>query len=156
MRKSGGFSLVEMMIVIAVLGIVLAIAAPNFTVYRDNTNLREAARDISSDIQLCRQRAVAENVSYRITFAANTYTMQRQTAPGSAAWEDVATKTIGGGNALISLIAVPSFFPGGTATLTFQTRGTSGNGTIRLRHANRPLIAEITTTVTGRVHVQYL
>ncbi len=156
--NKNGFSLIEMMIVIAVLGVVLAIAAPNFTEYRDRTNLKESARDISSDIVLYKQKAVSENVTYRITFDAvgNSYTVEKQTSPGVATWDTVTTKTVGQSNAAIKLLSAPSFFPHADATLDLYSRGTSGNGTIEIKNDRLPLLkAVITATSMGRVYVKY-
>jgi type II secretion system protein H len=151
-----GFSLVEVLVVIAILAVVLAIAAPNFTAYRDNTNLKEAARSISSDMQLAKQRAVSESRNYRINFseAENTYTIQQQTVPNVEGYTDLITKTVGAGNTAIKILGTPSF-SGGVSYVTFQSRGTSTFGSLQLKHDRRPLVATITTQITGRVRVGY-
>lgn len=145
-RKNSGFSLIELIIVIAILGIVAGIAAPNFTRYRDNTNLREAARDVMSDIQLYKQRAMAENINYLITFTGNTYKVER-----GPSFDDVTTKTVGTGSATIVILS--SSYSGG---IEFLPRGTMTNGTLVLKHARRLSEARITTTTMGRVRVTYV
>ena len=149
-RKKWGFTLIELIIVIAILSIVLAIAAPNFTAYRDNTNLREAARDISSDIQLYKQRAVSENVQYSITFnsGTNDYVIKRVAAL-------VGTKQVGAGNSSIKILGAP-IFSGGVPTITLLPRGTSTAGSLILQHTTRLSEATITANIMGRVHVDYV
>lgn len=143
-RQNKGFSLIELIIVIAIIGIMAAIAAPNFTRYRDNANLREAARDLSSDIQLYKQRAIAENTNYEITFGGNNYTITKGATT-------VANKTVGANNASI---VISSPYPGGKIEL--ETRGTlKPSGTMKLKHNTRNSEATITTSLTGRVRVTY-
>lgn len=139
----------EMIVVIAISGIVLVIAAPNFTRYRDNKNLKEAARDLSSDIQLYKQRAVAENAPYTITFnsGTNDYVIMK----GAVL---VATKQVGVGNANVRILGTPSF-SGGVPTITLLPRGTSTNGSLTLQHTTRLSEAQITANIMGRTHVDY-
>ena len=157
-RKNKGFSLIELIIVLAILGTVAAIAAPNFTRYRDNANLKEAARDISSDIQLYKQRAVAENVRYRITFnsGANNYVVQRETTlnAGNFSANTLLTKDIGSANAIETYVAA-SF--GGNPYITFSPRGTieEATGSLTLRHTRRDSKAKINVTIMGRTYVEY-
>ena len=158
-KQAKGFSLIELIIVIAILGIVSAIAAPNFNKYRQNTNLREAARDLSSDISFWRQRAVADNVRYRITFnqAANNYTVQRETTSGSGAYADLVpavTKSPGNISAQITIFNIT--FP--SAQITIQPRGTTSAGTVTLHHAGLPdgeAKMDIIANPMGRVRVKY-
>jgi len=146
-RKNNGFSLIEMIIVIAIIGILAAIASPNYIAYRDNTNLREAARDIESDIQLCKQRAVSENAEYSMTFnvGLNNYTIRREAVV-------TTTKTVGAGNALIKIVGDPTF---ADDKIIFQPRGTTNAGSLQLQHATRLSTAQIITSMMGRVRVTY-
>ena len=152
-KQVKGFSLTELMIVIAILGIVSAIAAPKFNTYRQNTDLRKAARNLSSDISYWRQRAVADNVCYRITFnqAANNYTVKGETTSGSGAYADLVpavTKSpsdISGGSVIISNVGLLNQW------ITFQPRGTMDSGSVTLQHTIRLSTATITTYFTGRV-----
>ncbi len=149
LKSAKGFSLIELLIVIALIAILAAIAAPNFSKYKDNANLKEAAREISGDIQLYKQRAVAENTRYRMVFDVdnNDYTVERDIG---GVWNNVITdKKIGGeNNNIIKVI-------GNTNTITFQTRGTSSAGTQIIRHEKRLSTATIVTSLMGRVTVTY-
>ena len=75
-----GFSLVEVMIVIALIGIVATIAVPNFQNYIRNRNLKTAAQEISSEFFVTRERALAESKRYRIVFDVgnNRYTTEEE------------------------------------------------------------------------------
>ena len=155
MIKKNGFSLVEVLIVIAILGIVLAIAGPNLFQYRHNVNLREAVRDISAEMNLCRQRAIAENIQYRISFnfVGSEYTISRLPL-GSGTWQNVSKGKLGGGNAAISFSSTT--FSGSPPTLTFLPRGTTtAGGALVIAHSKSPRKATITVNITGRVRVDY-
>ena len=57
LRHSGGFTLIELMVVIAVSAILLAVAAPNFSSMLVSTRLGSQATDLVSDLRLARNEA---------------------------------------------------------------------------------------------------
>jgi type II secretion system protein H len=166
-KAINGFSLVEMMIVIAIIGIVIAIASPSFYKYRQNTNLKEATRELSADISYWRQTSVAENTRYRIVFnqAANSYTIQRENPANSGAYVNLSTidasvtdtKSPGSVSSSIIIMGAPNDpgFTGGVAYITFQPRGTMSAGSVWLQHTSRLSTSKITTNLMGRVNVAY-
>lgn len=155
--KNRGFSLVEMMIVIAIIGIVAAIAAPSFNKYRDNINLKEAARELSSEIALCKQRAVTENVHYKITFdtGENSYTAFRGGQLASDPFVISETKNLGNISNQITICNIT--FTGAPPQIILQPRGTSSSlGSVKLRHAAIEKNAKISiTNITGKINVSY-
>lgn len=155
-RQNRGFTLIELMIVIAILGIVASIASFSWRSYVNHTNLRTAAREIVSDFNIMKRKAasISESsldTSYSIDFnkANSTYTLNTTTASGTTG----RTKRLAefGNNIIIDSL------PGGAATysLSFLARGilSPETGSIRLR--NGPSTATITYNLTGKIYVTF-
>ncbi|MBW1836901.1 MAG: GspH/FimT family pseudopilin [Deltaproteobacteria bacterium] len=68
MNGANGFTLVELMVVIAIIAILSVIAIPNIVVWRENAQLSRATRDLLSDFQLAKIEAIKSNTYCSITF----------------------------------------------------------------------------------------
>jgi prepilin-type N-terminal cleavage/methylation domain-containing protein len=145
---SPGFSLIELMVVIALISIMMAVAVPTWQKYRANTDLKTAARDVMADLSNAKQQAVEENLDvYRLTFnvGGNYYALTR-TDTGVALW----TKSV----ALFgSGVAIDSVNFGGS-DINLNKRGTVSNGNLVLRN-RLGSTARITVNITGRTYVEY-
>jgi prepilin-type N-terminal cleavage/methylation domain-containing protein len=154
-KDDKGYSLVEVLVVIGIIMVVAAIAMPIFQAYAINRNLRSAARDIIGDIFSCKERTIAENRQYRISFnvGANNYTIDRCNTTGSscAAYTAIQTKTP---TAFGSDISITNAAFGNNSAISFQTRGTSESGNVVLTNS-RGSTATITTNITGRAGVTF-
>jgi len=60
-RRSRGFSLIELMVVVAIAGILMAVAAPSFSAWIQNTRIRNTATDIVTGIERAKAEAVQRN-----------------------------------------------------------------------------------------------
>jgi type II secretion system protein H len=149
-----GFTLIETMIVLGIIGVVSAIALFGWRGYQDNANLRTAAREIMADIAICKKKAVSEGLQYRITFSLtlNNYQIERGTASGTP-YTTVQTKSptvFGAGSGL----AVNSANFAGAPLILFFTRGTISPGTVVLRNRKGSL-ATITINFTGKTYAAF-
>ena len=152
MSNQKAFTLVELLVVVALIVIVMGIAAPSFQKLAINGYLKAAARDIASDVALLRQRCMAENRMYRISLnvAGGSYTLQQCDAPGSpcASWTPIQIKNF------MSFASDINFDPGSTAVINFQPRGTVTSGIIALTNG-RGSLGTINISASGRQNVQF-
>jgi type IV fimbrial biogenesis protein FimT len=61
MKKTSGFTLLELMIVVGIIGVVMAIAVPSLSETIKNERLTSATNGLLSDIMLARSKAVGRN-----------------------------------------------------------------------------------------------
>lgn len=64
-RRSAGFSLIEMMIVIGIGALLLFVGVPNMTTWIHNTKLRTAGETLLAGLTLARTEAVRRNATVR-------------------------------------------------------------------------------------------
>lgn len=67
--KLSGFSLIELMIGIAVMVVVVALGIPSYRVWIQNTRIRTATESIQSGIQIARAEAVKRNARVQFVLA---------------------------------------------------------------------------------------
>ena len=71
MKKSGlnkGFSLVEILVVIALMSVITIIGVPAIISQISHMKLTRGVRDISSELNAARMKAISQNIPYRVEF----------------------------------------------------------------------------------------
>jgi len=77
MRKQSGFTLIELMVTVAIVAIILSVAIPNFFGWKPERQLAGAASDIQGALHMARLGALRENSAAAVDFdiAAESYTV---------------------------------------------------------------------------------
>jgi prepilin-type N-terminal cleavage/methylation domain-containing protein len=120
---SRGISLLELLVVLALLSVLAGFAVLNHQAMRPGIDLRLAARQVVMDLRLARVRAVAENVSHRIVFPIGAGAYQHQRKAGASYADDGPAVPLPGGIRIADCNATGSgisFKPRGNAA-TFGT-----------------------------------
>lgn len=99
--SQSGLTLIEMLIAVVILGILTAVAVPNFRIWMQNAQVRTAAEAITNGLQKARAEAVSRNTNVEFILAADSAWTIRQAGgatiesrPGSEGSKDVTITTI--------------------------------------------------------------
>lgn len=89
-----GFSLIELMITLAVLGIVLMVALPSMGTWLQNTQIRTSAEAMQAGLQLARAEALKRNTTVRFQLV-DTLTSACALSTSGSNWVVSLTSTSG-------------------------------------------------------------
>jgi type IV fimbrial biogenesis protein FimT len=70
-RAQRGFTLMELMVVLAIVGVVMGLAVPNFGIYIRNSRLTGAANDLLSSLTMARSEAIKRQVPVAVCATAD-------------------------------------------------------------------------------------
>jgi len=138
-RTQRGFTLIEMMVVIGIMAIMMAIALPAFSDWRERAAAKSAADSLMAHLKQARITAIADNRSVSIVFAAKSYIFDngglKQIVVNLSQFSPV-----------ISLTSTVS-------PLTFSSRGTAATANIQVVNPNGKNWIIVVNSV-GRVYFQ--
>jgi general secretion pathway protein H len=132
-RRQDGFTLIEMIVVLAILGLVLGIVITRGPMHSARLDAEVTARELTSALRLARGRAIAENRPVAIALATTSYRVD-----GSAAHQVPADIALAG-----------------NAAINFAPDGSSSGGTIIVNGPNSRLGIAV-DWLTGRVRAQQI
>ena len=79
-RPARGLTLPELLVVLAIIGITLAIAVPNLTRSREHQALKAGARELSTALREARRLAIAERANYALVLDCSAMSSNRAAA----------------------------------------------------------------------------
>jgi prepilin-type N-terminal cleavage/methylation domain-containing protein len=67
-RREAGYSLAEMLTVIAIIGVLALVMVPSFMTFRQSNKMKTSMRNLTSDLRSARQLAITQGRETMITF----------------------------------------------------------------------------------------
>ena len=155
-----GFTIMELMIAVAIIGIAAAIAMPSIMDEMPKMRLKLEVRDIAQQMQLARLKAVNTNKKYRVVFTNNAYptpdTYRVEVSDGG--WNTVGSEvTINKDANIYDITFVSSlceFKTNGTATNCVDSSGADGKIFLNVKNTNDRAYSIEVTSATGKVTIE--
>ena len=147
-REMYGLSLVELLVAVAVAGILGSTALLQYRRMLADWRLAAAARQVVLDLQVARMRAIAENTGHRLRFSVDAPEYARERESDAGRYE-----ALGMARSLPEGVAVAACTARGAA-VTFRPRGqptTYGTITLRGESGRQTLVV---VDAAGRARIQ--
>jgi type II secretion system protein H len=143
--REGGFTLIEMMIVIAIVGVTSALAVPSYIDWHAKSQLRQAATEIQNQLSLARISAMSRNSVVNVNLVLNSGKIQVSAGDASGASVIPATQMMSTVTGLNPAPTTVAFSP-----LGIRSGGGVGNQQISISN-NRGLSYSVRVTPRGKV-----
>lgn len=137
-RNKSGFTLVELMIAISILGIVIILSVPNFNRFMNTWRLKGEAEQFGVTLRTARSAAVMKNIDVVFSFdmTSNTYSyFEDKNRDGSIDSDEYESAT----HELPANVSIAAYTLS-SPELTFGSKGnTRESGTITLRNIDNEI-----------------
>jgi type IV fimbrial biogenesis protein FimT len=149
-----GFTITELLAVIAIIGILAAAAAPSFVSLLRDRRVTEAARHVADLYRLARSRAMGRGSAVMVRWSSNA--VPGQTDGHFAIWEAVAGPTTSGEDRLPSARCLTDWNTNATFVTSFDERRRHRHAAVGFRDENGTDLgfAEICFTPRGRAFIR--
>lgn len=154
LKASAGYSFIELCVVIALLGIISAIAIPSLLTYIEAEKIRGAARDIVAMMNEARQLAVTRNIPFSVEGQTSPANQLRfcsgsvSPCPAGAVW--VAPSTNANGWITIDNVNLVLAQP-----ITFTALGAAApGGRLRVQQLRTVSCLDVVVSASGRIQIQ--
>lgn len=130
-----GFTVMELIVVIVIMGIVAAVAVPLWSVLLPTFALNSAARQVQSELHRIKMQAAAQNIGYEINVPsadAKEYQVKRDSTL-------VAIKPLPDGITVTQVV-----------TISFSSRGTASPNRVRLLNSQNGCV-QVVVSNSGRI-----
>ena len=146
MKSNGGFTLLELIVVCAMISILLSISTFEFRSFIEKTAMEKQTRAIYNDIMMTRARALYSRTAKRVVFTTSTFKIYSSSASGSGI--NPVTNTT---------LKYPVVFSG-SGTVDFDEQGffnvvTNGNMTVCIEPSgnNSPVDSVVLFSTRARI-----
>jgi prepilin-type N-terminal cleavage/methylation domain-containing protein len=164
-KRDGGFTLIEIMIVVAILGIGSAIAVPSYIQWNARAQLRQAASELQSNLVQARMVAKNRNTAMTATFLKAADGRYSATFGGGFAPMSLPSNVTGGSMILVTALGPPpttavtdfaASVPGTLGTIQFNQQGLRvaggiGNQTVTLQSADGTIYS-VVVAPSGKIN----
>lgn len=145
-----GFTLAELMVVLAITGALATLVAPTLLSYARTAALQAAARELATSINLARQIAISRNTAVCVELAAPAYLRLKTGGCSGPVWTGAGTD----GSGAIK-ISDSAFHVSTTANVVFTSLGAaSPAGTYTVTNPVSNGTRTVVVAATGRVSVR--
>lgn len=141
MKNARGFTIVELMVTLAVLAIVLTLAVPSFNTLIQNNRMTTRANDVVTALNLARSEAIKRGANATVTATGGN-------------WNNGWTVAAGGTDLRVfPAVAGTTTITGSVAAITYRGSGMAGSLTVTVCDSGRAgeTGRQITVAAAGRV-----
>jgi prepilin-type N-terminal cleavage/methylation domain-containing protein len=151
--SAGGFTIVEVMVACAIMGILAVVATPFFSTYFQSAATKSAAEELATVLNGARQLAIARNTNVCVSLSG-----------AQALYKTGTSTTCGGGNTYVGTLTRTDgtmrldnnmTISASTASVVFSSLGAAVNaGTYTVRNPTTAQTLNVVVAASGRISIQ--